>query len=439
MRHIVSAALLLAAGLCLAPTAQAARLDADTLESATRGGRLYDNWLRELDEHVPVDRHPAAPATASAADGAEASWRCVSCHGWDYKGTEGMPGIAGMAGAAPADVIAILTDDTHGYGEMLHPDDLRDLAIFVTEGQSPLIATVSPVAKPVPHNAFGEPIYQSVCANCHGVDGQRMDTIPPLGTEAREQPAKALHNILNGHAGGAMPSFRSFDDQLALTLLATLQSLPDREPVASLARGGRLYDNWPRETNRAAPETTHPAYPAQGQGDGEETWRCRECHGWDYRGKDGAYATGRHATGIAGIAGAAGRPVAELEALLSDDTHAYGDRLTRRDLSDLAAFVSAGQFDMTPVVDTSGRIQAPDTGEDYRAHYAMLCVTCHGSEGHAIRTMPPLGRVTNENPWRSLHSVMNGHPGEAMPPLRAFPRELTLGVLSYVQTLPRQR
>lgn len=444
MRRSILSALALAAGLALAPVAEAARLDADTLASITRGGRLYDNWLRELEEHTPPAAvHPATPAGASFARDAVESWRCVSCHGWDYQGREGLPGIAGKAGGDPAAVVALLTDARHGYGEMLRREDLEDLALFVTQGQSPLMRTVKPVDAPLAANAFGEPIYQTVCANCHGVDGQRMDSIGPLGPSARAEPWKALHNILNGHAGGAMPSFRSFDDQLALTLLATLQSLPDREAQASLARGGRLYDNWPRETARPAPDGPHPAYPAEAGGDrrvdAEDTWRCRECHGWDYRGKDGAYATGRHATGIVGIADWAGRPAAEIEAVLTDDTHGYGTLLTRRDLSDLAAFVSAGQVPMDRWVDAEGRITAPDTGEDYRAHYAMLCVTCHGTEGHAVRTMPPLGRVATENPWRSLHSVLNGHPGEAMPPLRAFPRDLATGILSYVQTLPRHR
>ena len=28
------------------------------------------------------------------------------------------------------------------------------------------------------------------------------------------------------------------------------------------------------------------------------TWRCKECHGWDYRGAPGAYSIGSDFTGI---------------------------------------------------------------------------------------------------------------------------------------------
>ena len=38
---------------------------------------------------------------------------------------------------------------------------------------------------------------------------------------------------------------------------------------------------------------------------GAETWRCVECHGWDYKGVSGAYAAGSHLTGFPGVLAAA--------------------------------------------------------------------------------------------------------------------------------------
>ena len=43
---------------------------------------------------------------------------------------------------------------------------------------------------------------------------------------------------------------------------------------------------------------------------GADTWRCKECHGWDYAGKDGAYGSGDHRTGIVGVLGTAMTPSA---------------------------------------------------------------------------------------------------------------------------------
>lgn len=56
----------------------------------------------------------------------------------------------------------------------------------------------------------------------------------------------------------------------------------------------------------------------------KSNWRCKACHGWDYQGANGAYQSGKHATGINGIDGAAGRNVDEIVALLKAPEHGYG-------------------------------------------------------------------------------------------------------------------
>jgi hypothetical protein len=35
--------------------------------------------------------------------------------------------------------------------------------------------------------------------------------------------------------------------------------------------------------------------------------------------------------------------------------------------------------------------------------------------------------------------VFNGHPGDAMPPLRAMPEDIIAGVLAFAQTLPTRK
>jgi len=73
-----------------------------------------------------------------------------------------------------------------------------------------------------------------------------------------------------------------------------------------IARGGRLYDNWLAELEADTPKSSHPAYPAGGRMKGPATWRCKECHGWDYRGNTGDYGRGLHYTGTKGVRGVIG-------------------------------------------------------------------------------------------------------------------------------------
>lgn len=437
--------------LVIALFAATPAIAADDLGAIVRGGRLYDNWYKELDEKPPGERHKAYPGGGVVAAEPAKTWRCVECHGWDYRGKEGaygwgehytgIKGIDGWSGGDAQKVVAILVDPAHGYGDLLDRADLADLATFVVKGQSPLMGRIDGATAEVAADASqAQALYQTICATCHGADGQQMAGVPTLGDLARSDPWQALHNVLNGHAGGAMPALRALDESLVLATLAYLQALPGRAPVAAITRGGRLYDNWARETGRQPPNGAHPAYPrpVDGAAAARGTWNCRECHGWDYAGRDGAFASGRHATGIKGIRAMAGAEPAKIVAVLTNETHRYQGLLPSSDLSDLASFVAKGQTDMARFVDVkTGRIKGQ--AKIFEPHFQTMCATCHGLDGRKVRTMAPLGRVVQEEPWRALHSVLNGHPGESMPPLRAFPEEMVAGLLAYAQGLPERK
>ncbi|MBB4287852.1 c-type cytochrome [Roseospira goensis] len=439
-----AAAALLAAVLPT-PPAQADEI----LSAIARGGRLYDDWRAELDVRTRHISHLPRPETHGAA--AEGAGRCVTCHGWDYHGVPGRAGgIRALDGADPAQVIAILGDETHGYGTYLDETDQRDLALFVTAGQIAMAEWIEPAGGRARGDAAAGAVYfQSICAGCHGADGMDVADMPPLGPFSRAEPWHALHIMMNGHPAGSMPPLRALDLGVLSNTLATMQTLPARPEIAAVVRGGRLYDTWFAEIGRAVPDGWHPAWPearrapveAEG-GDAlaraqRQSWRCSACHGWDYRGRDGLAMGGRPppAPGIHGMAGAA---PADIVAVLSDETHGYGRLLSRRDLSDLAMFISRGQIDMAPWIH-------PDTGHyladgaAFEAHYHTICATCHGADGRAVRTMPPLGRAVTGRPQRALHSVFNGHPGEAMPPLRAMGVETAAGILAFAETLPLRK
>ena len=419
--------------------------------SVVRGGRLYDNWFEEIHERPPETVHPAYPAEGPRADDPATSWRCKECHGWDYKGKDGIYGtgdhatgiigIDGMIGAPPETVVTVLKDANHGYGELMGPDDLADLAAFVSRGQLDMDRHIDrETGRAMGDSGIRAAEFQTICANCHGRDGLKVRDMPPLGEAARQSPWEALHNILNGHPNEKMPSLRILGIPTLVDILAYAQALPSEEILASVVRGGRLYDNWINATGRPSPETRHPAYPADRTfaKDPGTNWRCKECHGWDYRGKDGAYGRGEHFTGIKGIWAQDGINPDRVKAILADENHRYQGRLDVHDLRDLANFLTQGQVDMTAYIDPqTGRAKGdPDRSAEL---YGTVCTNCHGPDGRKVITTPPLGRTATTNPWETLHKILNGHPSEKMPALRVLDQATIADVIAYLQTFPTKR
>ena len=419
----------LAAGVALAADAA----------SIVRGGRLYDHWSRETREPPPNERHPAFPRHRTAVAAAE-TWRCAECHGWDYQGKHGIVGIRARQGSDPAAIVALLKSSTHRYGGLMSERDLLDLALFVSQGQVDAPKIVATERRMPTLATPQEKFYGTICAACHGLDGSQLREIPPLGDAARQRPHEVLHVILNGHPGGTMPALGRFGVEFAARTLAYLQTLPALNLAASIAHGGRLYDDWQLDTGAQRQALPHPAYPTTAYFANEAalTWRCKECHGWDYQGRAGAYASGRHATGIKGIRGMAGSDPQEVLAVLRNATHRYDAVLRERDLLDLANFVSAGQIDMDTAIE---RKSARARGDASRAapYYQTICAACHGADGQRIITALPLGRVARNNPWESLHKIFNGHPNEKMPALRELDRQLLVDILAHLQSLPETR
>lgn len=223
---------------------------------------------------------------------------------------------------------------------------------------------------------------------------------------------------------------------IGISAAATAASASDD---GAIARGGRLYDNWYAELKLEKPQGTHPAWPASNAKQKDApTWRCKNCHGWDYMGRDGAYKTGSYETGIVGIRKQAGADLAVISAIINDKTHALADKLDAQSIKDLALFVSKGQVDHDAIIDRSTK--APKGGDAGRGqgYYATLCIGCHGADGAQPDEMPEsLGSLAARNPWETLHKVMNGQAGEAMPSLRALDRQVVGDVMAYVATMPK--
>jgi len=475
------AALVLVSGNAPMATAQPPKSIEDDLYSIVRGGRLYDNWYEETGERIPKKSHPAYPSDKAFANDPDSNWRCKECHGWDYRGRDGVyskdnhytgiKGIDAMAGADPQEVIAVLKDPTHAFRTHKFPGfkspkpltrdeiiaifkerrfedrgwlddrDLKDLANFVAKGQIDMDRFINrDTGNSKGNKTNGEIYYTTICTTCHGRDGLNIKSIPPLGKVAKGNPWETLHKILNGHPGVMMPPFRVLGIGVSVDILAYAQTLPKEQILASIVRGGRLYDNWIKEAGKPVPTKRHSAYPDnKAYADNPAyTWRCKECHGWDYRGLDGAYSEGRHYTGIKGIREMAGADTKTIVAVLINDTHEYGRVLEFQDIEDLATFVSKGQVDMNRFIDRRSK-KAIGKGENSRAFFTTLCATCHGMDGGEIITMRPLGYFSRHDPWETLHKILNGHPNRIMPPLRVLDTKALVNTLAYIQTLPAKR
>ena len=205
-----------------------------------------------------------------------------------------------------------------------------------------------------------------------------------------------------------------------------------------IAHGGKIYDKWFKVVGAPKPKDTHMSWPKSNtKKKGNATHRCKSCHGWDYMGKDGAYASGSYKTGIPGVRNHAGGDAAKVVAVLKDKTHGYAGKMDDATMNAVAMFVTKGQVDMDKYIDRKTKKVSGDAakGKDY---YNTLCVNCHDAKGHSPKDMPALGPLTNKNPWEVIHKVLNGQPGEGMPGLRALPMAVTADVVAYVQTLPKK-
>ena len=231
----------------------------------------------------------------------------------------------------------------------------------------------------------------------------------------------------------------------AITLLSLATAYVQAETVAesldySIARGGKLYDKWFKTNSTEKPDTANPAYPDSGKYKGKKAadWRCKECHGWDYAGKDGAYSSGKHFTGFDGVLQARTMDRSNLETILRDKNHGYTkNMLNDKDLADITNFLQKGIFNMDDYIDRSSKKVSGDVakGESY---YQTVCAGCHGLDGKEEDTAPPLGELANKNPWETLHKILNGQPGAEMTAMRAFDMQISVDILAYLQTMPKE-
>lgn len=231
---------------------------------------------------------------------------------------------------------------------------------------------------------------------------------------------------------------------------ATLRFEPDPQTIAAIdktkyatadpVRGGLLYDKWWAVNGQPEPSGNHALYPATGSQTGSTTWRCKECHGWDYKGKDGAYATGSsHFTGINGIFDARNKTVGEIYNAIARKNMPLSDQ----DILDLTKFIKESLIDMDKYIIFSGAQSKTATGNVSNGNTLYTgglagCSGCHGADGLALGG-ETVGELASDVPWELLHKIRFGHPGSAMPSMieNGLTLEEMVDILTYGQTLPQ--
>jgi thiosulfate dehydrogenase len=205
--------------------------------------------------------------------------------------------------------------------------------------------------------------------------------------------------------------------------------VPDEcDPLGDGIRGGLEWDKWWVVNGAPVPTGNHPLYPPAGQQSGSSTYRCKECHGWDYKGVNGAYGSGTHYTGIPGVFGSTMTPQEMFDIVKLDsgtvpnghDFGAYG--LSDTDIWDLVEFMRSLVIDTDTYIDGSALFLGdPVQGQvDYEFGGSVECIACHGFDGTAINFGTPtapewVGTVAVRNPWEMLHKTRIGQPGSPMP------------------------
>ncbi len=232
----------------------------------------------------------------------------------------------------------------------------------------------------------------------------------------------------------------SFTIVICFALVAMMALPATAAEEGSIARGAKLYDKWFAVIKAEKPKNTHPAWPASNtKKKGNTTWRCKSCHGWDYKGADGAYGSGSYKTGIKGVNAMAGADPAKIVAILKDDTHKLSGLMAESDYQDLALFVSKGQVDMSKYIDYKTKaVMGGDAarGKDY---FDTMCAQCHGVKGDQPKDMKKTLAKQLGNPWEVMHKILNGQPAEQMPALRAIDRQVVVDVMTHIATLPKEK
>lgn len=212
-----------------------------------------------------------------------------------------------------------------------------------------------------------------------------------------------------------------------ILILGTTITVRGQEPTeGDPLKGGRLYAAWDIVLGVELPIESHQLWVYEDELT-PSSWRCVNCHDWDYQGKrirvfeeeevDGDLSVGdpvelEYPSLLSMFADSEEDIIKWLDGTNSRD-HDFSRYLSPEAMLDLSAFLSAGVIAPNLVADPNSGVVSGSSalGEDL---YKQGCRECHGPEGAKINfgtiSQPWfLGNVGASNPWRAAHIVRFGH------------------------------
>jgi len=447
-----------------------------------RGGRLYDNWWKEKSLQKPSTSNPIwieiVKQNPSNTNGNENQWRCKECHGWDYKGFAGAygrgsshyTGIRGLDNSNP-DYTAEHAFYMIVNGEVPYrPDGSMHLASrlkhqFVGDSMMSIgdaydlakfLISKANAAHPNPTegNVLGgaQVFYDWGCGNsgCHTSTATLSPSLNRLIDVANNDPEMFLHKVRFGAPNSLMPDglhkYKALDLRAYVAAGEISSEVPNSDfnqvtydalGSNDVVKGGKLYDQWwDVATESTEPLTTHPKWPeANNFVVGSGTWRCSECHGWDYRGADGINAAGNHATGFRGIVNTDSFVMQYLSEpavygfLETNTSHGFTTVFTQDELYQLTKFIMSMRIEVAAsesavdFIDDNTKLtkgtNAANGKKLYNTANNLTCAnaSCHGEDGKAFDFAdgdpenPPnkfVHDIAQENPWEFIHKIRFG-------------------------------
>lgn len=140
------------------------------------GAQLYDAWYIYLALTPKEELHPLWEQEDMIFSSNDVTWRCSTCHGWDYKGVDGMPGVIDVVGKSEEEILAWINGEMnprHDFAPYMNSEQKIDLVAFLRTQLVDIDLLVdSETGLSLGNIDAGTRFYYSNCSDCHGDDAQ---------------------------------------------------------------------------------------------------------------------------------------------------------------------------------------------------------------------------------------------------------------------------
>ena len=200
------------------------------------GGSMYDSiWLTLEIFNIPT----WARGDADEEGAHLLAYRCMSCHGWDYRGSEGtygpnflnVPWVANInliesRHKPAAELKAAILSPPHPpeYAEIFQEIDLEDFAAFIKNEMvdTSVIYSYYPekghfAINPGGNQERGHEFIEANCVTCHGPETDQIKTNQgrfSLGSASRIKFFETIHKILFGSPQTSMRPIKATPQEL---------------------------------------------------------------------------------------------------------------------------------------------------------------------------------------------------------------------------------